>query len=311
MTVMRWRRELSAVAALGFGAALFWAGRFWAQHFIPYLGLACLAAALLCAGLRLWLSAAAWAIASGLALAPAAPAFLPRSPLPQAGCRISVLAFNMWENPPDPPAAAGLLARLHPDLVFAEKVYSTAAFRDRLLADGFAGYHGFASRHSVLLLSRFPFVRTNDARYGTSADIAVEGHEVRLQNMYVTRPIPNPRPYLFDMAQLRQAVGTYRGPLILAGDANATPFTPEIRALDGLLRDAWDEAGYGLGATFPGPWRRLGVLGPWLRIDYVFHNAAFAAVAARRIDDAAGAGHYPVWAELALLGAGQPGRPCR
>jgi endonuclease/exonuclease/phosphatase family metal-dependent hydrolase len=52
------------------------------------------------------------------------------------------------------------------------------------------------------------------------------------------------------------------------------------------------------------------MIGPWLRIDYIFHNRAFDAVSARRIDDATGAGHFPVLAKLVLAGAGKPGAPC-
>ena len=51
-------------------------------------------------------------------------------------------------------------------------------------------------------------------------------------------------------------------------------------------------------------------LGPWLRIDYILHDRAFDAVSARRVDDASGAGHYPVAADLVFAGAGAPGQPC-
>lgn len=305
-------RELSALAALGIGVAAYVAGRFWLQHFIPLIGLACVAAVALCAGLRLWVGAAGWAIAAAVALAAVIPAYLPREAVVRPGCRLSVVEFNKQEEHPDDAGAARLLARLHPDLLFAEKVYDTSGFRDVLLAAGFAGYYSFPSQqHPDLILSRFPIVRTGDEWNWFWADIAVEGREVRLENMYATRPTADWRQHLEDMAWLRARARDRHGPLILAGDANATPFAREVRELREVLPDTWDEAGWGLGATFPGPWRRAGLFGPWLRIDYIFHNAAFDAVSARRIDEAAGAGHYPVWAELALAGAGTPGEPCR
>jgi endonuclease/exonuclease/phosphatase family metal-dependent hydrolase len=55
----------------------------------------------------------------------------------------------------------------------------------------------------------------------------------------------------------------------------------------------------------------MGRLGPWVRIDYIFHDASFAAVAAKRVADTVGAGHYPVQAELIFTGHGEPGAACR
>ena len=72
------------------------------------------------------------------------------------------------------------------------------------------------------------------------------------------------------------------GPVILAGDANATPQSDVYRMLAGWLKDSWAEAGYGLGHTFPAS-REPDGAGPsyygiplpqgLFRIDYVFHSA--------------------------------------
>lgn len=306
----RWPRELSALAAFAVAAVEFLIGHFWARNFIPQLGLAALAIAVLCVSSRIYLASAAWLAGAALLFAPLLPAYLPRSSAVHSGCTLTIVNFNKEEDPPDDAGALRLLGGLHPDIAFIEKVYEPRQFGAALLADGFAGYSVFAAFGSTLILSRFPMIRTEASGDGVSADIRIEGRMVRLVNMYITRPNQDERRYRAGYRALRQRVARERKPLILAGDGNATVFTREVRRLRALLRDAWDEKGFGLGATFPGPWRRAGILGPWLRIDYIFHNDAFDTVAVRRIDAAAGAGHYPVWAELVLVGAGYAGEPC-
>lgn len=300
-----------ALIALAVGVLGFWAAEPWSLHLMPQAGLAALAAAVLCAVLRLWPASGGFLLAGAAALAPVAPLYFPHGTPPRPGCTLSVVSFNMLENPPEFEGAARLLARLHPDIIFAQKVYGTERLRDLLLAAGLAGYYSFPSAQKPdLILSRFPITRTVEDTTGIWADIRVEGRTVTLKNMYMTRPNHDWAGYLGDHQRLRAWVSAHRGPLILSGDANTTPFTPEIRALEALLTDAWRERGFGLGATFPAPWRLMGRLGPFLRIDYIFHDSTFDAVAARRVDDATGAGHYPVWAELVFAGAGQAGSPC-
>jgi vancomycin resistance protein VanJ len=78
-----------------------------------------------------------------------------------------------------------------------------------------------------------------------------------------------------------------KGPVILAGDANATPQSDVYRMLAGWLKDSWAEAGYGLGHTFPANRESGGTglsyngipLPPGLfRIDYVFHSVDLKAI---------------------------------
>jgi vancomycin resistance protein VanJ len=314
-TMRRIRLEILALCAWVAGLAIFVVLNDVARHVAPQLGAACLAIGLLCGWRRLWAGAAVWMVTAIIALWPILPNYLPYHAEPGAGCRLAVVTFNHLEGHPDDAGAAKLLAGLHPDIVLAQKVYDTEAFRDALLAAGFGGYHSFLSPgNSELILSRFPIIRTQDDRDGIWSDVAISGVEVRLRGLYAPRPVGEtgkPALYRDYYARLEQEIAARGGPLIVAGDGNASIFTPEIRNLRKQLRDTWDESGFGLGATFPGPWRRMGVFGPFVRIDYILHNGAFAAVAARRIDDAAGAGHFPVWAELSFLGHGEAGGRCQ
>jgi endonuclease/exonuclease/phosphatase family metal-dependent hydrolase len=89
-------------------------------------------------------------------------------------------------------------------------------------------------------------------------------------------------------------IGAPDRPLILLGDLNATPGTPEIRALTGGLADAW-AAGRCFGHTFPAPVA-------YRRIDYVLHSSACRASAATVVGSLAArtaSDHLPVVADMA------------
>lgn len=104
---------------------------------------------------------------------------------------------------------------------------------------------------------------------------------------------------------LAEFAAAHAGPLILAGDMNATDQNEAYAIVTRSMHDAWREAGFGFGHTFPGkPTPDVGgsrpvVLGipvpMWLvRIDYIFYSDAFVAIEARLGPDDAGSDHRPV-----------------
>lgn len=77
---------------------------------------------------------------------------------------------------------------------------------------------------------------------------------------------------------IRRYVRESPHPVIVAGDFNDVPSSYTYhRVLTPRLRDAWAEAGFGLGTTFTGPL-------PGLRIDYVLVDTALTVHAVERFD---------------------------
>jgi endonuclease/exonuclease/phosphatase (EEP) superfamily protein YafD len=104
---------------------------------------------------------------------------------------------------------------------------------------------------------------------------------------------------------LSELAAAHPCPLIVMGDLNATDQHEAYSIISKSLRDAWREAGFGFGHTFPGGSRRPKIFGitppSWLiRIDYVFHSAHWHAASARigRWDGVSD--HRPVIVELRL-----------
>jgi len=96
------------------------------------------------------------------------------------------------------------------------------------------------------------------------------------------------------IAAVREVIGLARESVVLAGDLNARPGTPEIDALTEDLVDAWAEAGVGHGYTYS-------TENPHARLDYVMHSTDVMTrtAAVLRTD---GSDHLPVIADLALPG---------
>ncbi len=96
-------------------------------------------------------------------------------------------------------------------------------------------------------------------------------------------------------------------PVVLAGDFNLTDQTSDYQRIIGAgFRDAFREAGWGLGLTFADfsvYYPLLAVAPPFIRIDYVFASDDFTVVDASARASAAGSDHYPVRAVLALHAA--------
>ena len=107
------------------------------------------------------------------------------------------------------------------------------------------------------------------------------------------------------IAAVREVIGMAQESVVLVGDLNARPGTPEIDAITEDLVDAWAEAGVGPGYTYS-------TENPHARLDYVLHsNDVMTRTAAVLSTD--GSDHLPVIADLSLpgdrVGAGTSVRP--
>jgi endonuclease/exonuclease/phosphatase (EEP) superfamily protein YafD len=95
-------------------------------------------------------------------------------------------------------------------------------------------------------------------------------------------------------------------PVIMAGDFNMTDQSTNYRFMRERFADAFREAGWGLGITWPNGYGNFltRLLPPILRIDYVFYDpSAFHAVEAHVIPDSGGSDHFPVVTTLNSQGS--------
>jgi vancomycin resistance protein VanJ len=177
------------------------------------------------------------------------------------------------------------------------------------------GYAGSA------VLSRYPlsgdvaFPLVEGAHLFQRVVIDVRGTEIHLLNVHLQPPrLPVRRggsrilvPSGYDtstqdreLERLFREMEKLKGLMVVVGDFNMTDQSPGYRAIAGKLEDAYREAGWGFGHTFPDmEVRSIATPLPVVRIDYVFHSPDMAAHRAY-VGDRGGPNHRFLVAELWL-----------
>jgi endonuclease/exonuclease/phosphatase (EEP) superfamily protein YafD len=177
------------------------------------------------------------------------------------------------------------------------------------------------------IISRYPMqpVDTVDAQIGGPlsrstyqlASVEFEGNTVLVLRVHAVPPRLGLPSMMNEFRRLREhqatAIAKFASksslPLVVAGDFNATEMSTMYDILSTQLHDAWREAGWGLGHTFPGGTSsgtsRIHVAGvyvpSWLvRIDYVFHTEEWRTLSAQVGPWDGESDHRPVVATLQL-----------
>ena len=146
------------------------------------------------------------------------------------------------------------------------------------------------SRHRIRSWTNtlLPRPQGGEQRGLLEALIKVRGVDVRVFNTHLQHNSQAER--LAQVERIRAVVGTASESVVLLGDLNATPESPEIAAITADLADAWVAAGVGPGYTYD-------AATPHARIDYVLTSegvvARTAAVVTTDSSD-----HLPVVVDL-------------
>ncbi len=255
--------------------------------------------------------------------------FLPRPPAPPANPSLTVMTYNVLAFNPRPDAVAETIAHADADVVALQEL--SAPIADALqarLATRYP-YHVATEERGVRgmgVWSRYPLRDTGQRLAGpwlsepqvlevAHPEVSVTLINVHNRSLDISSPGWPARLHL--SAPDREAAArslvafaqAHPGPLVVLGDFNATDQSRAYRLLRGALRDAWREAGFGIGHTFPGtngsgsgpPHLGARQLPSWLaRIDYVFHSPNLQTLEVRIGPWDGGSDHRPVLARLDL-----------
>ncbi|MDQ6927077.1 MAG: endonuclease/exonuclease/phosphatase family protein [Actinomycetota bacterium] len=140
-----------------------------------------------------------------------------------------------------------------------------------------------------------------DGMINARVTVTVGNKNIRIYDIHTNAPFgaPGATQWERQLAAIRRSVTSERGPLVVAGDFNASFGHRPFRALlDAGLRDAHTERGRGWATTWP---RDLRVIPAFVRLDHVLVSHQFAVVG---IAEGIGKGsdHRPVIADLAVIG---------
>ena len=228
-----------------------------------------------------------------------------------------ILTYNVLYNNIDLAAISEIIRASNADVVLIQEVTADLA-RDLppLLEDAYpyaAMRVAIVRRLGLGVFSRYPLLIEafrRDISLDSSSlyvQIDLDGTPITIYNVHLANPLND--GFRYDASQPSQSVSWLLDllsldqteqpmPLIVAGDLNFANFSADYSRMTEYLTDSFAETSGALqfGFTFPAD-----ALFPLLRLDYVFHNAAFCSRSAAVGESAGGSDHYPLRVELNLV----------
>ncbi|MCL6432083.1 MAG: endonuclease/exonuclease/phosphatase family protein [Anaerolineae bacterium] len=227
----------------------------------------------------------------------------PLGPGPQAaGSPFVLMTYNLGPGRALPAQVVADISEAGADIVAVQELTpaGSQALREDLAAvypymalDARAADCGLLSRFPILSVERF---RPNGTgRTALHAAVDVRGVAMQVIVLHPEPPglrLAGPWPLPtgayshhidLELADVARLAGELTGPVLVVGDLNAGDLSRGYASMVSVLRDAFREAGWGFGLTFPCGLVVGGVRvpGPLVRIDYVFHSAHLHALEAR------------------------------
>ncbi|MCB0109114.1 MAG: endonuclease/exonuclease/phosphatase family protein [Caldilineaceae bacterium] len=227
----------------------------------------------------------------GLQVATAATATATNRDIP-----VRVMTWNSYFRNRNEDALIAALAELEPDVVAIQELgYGINDALAQALGERFPYQVRFPAGgpEGMALLSRYPILASDTPDFGyrgcncLAVTIDVEGCTVTVLNTHPWPPHVHIHPgdpwrSLHDFSTAGQdetfdalltRIEEPSGPLLLLGDFNTTERQYNYRRVAARLTDAFAEAGWGMGYTFPTVKRVYGMpVFPVLRLDYIFHS---------------------------------------
>jgi endonuclease/exonuclease/phosphatase (EEP) superfamily protein YafD len=253
--------------------------------------------------------------------------FLPKSIISKPAKSITIMTYNVLGHSPEAQASIDVIKSEDADVVMLQEVSPVLAdaYRKQLidiypfqLLDPQPGVHGMG------VLSKYPIELLDEELpmdwVGVPQILKLkwDGEELILINFHMnvvsTQTASTVTGYTKYRNSQAQALIDFAKqtdlPLVVAGDANSVFLSTAYEIITAELTDAWIEAGFGLGHTFPGsdiPGSSRPKFGSlyvpkWLvRIDYVFVSDDWGVASARVGEFDGLSDHRAVIAELFLL----------
>jgi endonuclease/exonuclease/phosphatase (EEP) superfamily protein YafD len=157
--------------------------------------------------------------------------------------------------------------------------------------DGVYSRRPFVSRRLVPLLEN----------HEPAAVVSVAGRRIEIAAVHVDGAEHAPETWSAELDRLAQTARAAQGPLVIAGDFNATRWNPPFARLLEILTDAHEARGLGLSRSWPVRGTRLATFGPLMRLDHALFNTS---VAVKHVHDirVPGSDHVAFEATFAVRG---------
>jgi endonuclease/exonuclease/phosphatase (EEP) superfamily protein YafD len=221
---------------------------------------------------------------------------------PDGGTQLRVMSWNALFLNQNPAAFQAALVELDPDLIAIQEI--GAPLVAELVTQWQSIYpymelYPTGSPAGMAIVSRYPFLTTTVPDFAEQSGCNCQIVTIDIAGTAITLISAHPWPPEIELTkpthwsnllglntanqdptfdQLLARIAQTSGPLLVMGDLNTMPFQPNVQRLQAILTDAFVAAGSGLGYTFPADGSAYGLPSyPFMRIDYIFYNAAWRA----------------------------------
>ena len=280
-TLVDWLCAIAVVLVAGLTVARHFAFEVgpmaWLIAFTPYLGLVAVALAATALATRVVPVAALAVGCALLQMSWLVPLFVANSEAPAEGKALTVMTSNILFGRGDATAVVNLVRENNVDLLAVQELTPDAAIRlrDAGLNETLRYRWLDATSAGMGIWSRYPLAQLPDgSRVSWPAigrQVSIPGLPISFLAVHPAAPLsPDHAQWTRDQPLLRDALSSVPGPVVVAGDFNATLDHGIMRTLqsDGFI-DAAEAVGAGLNATWPNASRSPI---PLFAIDHVMHR---------------------------------------
>lgn len=123
---------------------------------------------------------------------------------------------------------------------------------------------------ALAIASKYPLTSIAANKGIQQALLTIDDTFIQVINVHMSRPYNS--NYMDESWQQLFSLAAEDKVTILCGDFNSTPHNDNYQLVRNLGYEDSHRYGTGLGFTFPHKQRRMGILGPQVRIDYIFSN---------------------------------------
>lgn len=243
--------------------------------------------------------------------------FLPwKTAFVPAGPSLTVMTYNVLGYNTHPDAVVDSILAVGPDVVSLQELNLRVAhaIRQKLLSA--YPYQQLDARDDVFgmgVISRYPLHLSDETLPGgwvgtpQILTLTVGGQSITILNVHALATSAGVLATLDQSISererqartIRDFAQTHPGPLIVTTDFNSTDMNASYQIVTSALSDAWMEAGWGPGNTFPALVDSHVPI--WaIRIDYIFYSNQFRTTAAEIRDWDGSSDHRPMLARLVL-----------
>lgn len=223
------------------------------------------------------------------------------------GPTLTVLTFNLHKDDGSVEQMMQIIRDSDASVVAVQELSYTVS---RALKENLADIYPYMALHPQLkaesgqgLLSKYPIAEEDFfhlARVHQRAVLDVDGKTVVVYNSHLVQPLGYRIRFTLrteEVQELLSRIAQESDPVIWLGDFNMTDQSDDYARITDHFSDAFREAGYGMGFTYPASGVRL----PFalFRLDYVFYSNGIDALEAERLS-AGSSDHHPVFVRLAI-----------